>query len=391
MDRAEFNIILSFLFVPKHQAFFDSQQRQPTSTLAIGLNIFKQTCFNLYSIQLIRDIIYFEAAKTVAKAPFTTENTTMNKFSLYMQLKSLLLGLCIGIALTSHASADIWDEVEHGYADSNGVKIHFAAVGEGPLVVMIHGFPDFWYTWRHQMEGLKDNYKVVAIDQRGYNLSDKPEGDENYNMRYLVGDIAAVINHFGEEKATIVGHDWGGIVSWQFAFALPQMVDKLVIMNLPHPNGLARELANNPDQQANTAYARAFIEGKPSDPNILFGGPMNSQSLAFWVSDPQARSRYEDAFEQSSFDGMLAYYKQNFPRAGTDAVAAPAAPQLDVPLLVFHGLQDTALDSDGLNNTWDWNDSDTTIVSAPAANHFVQQDAAELVTTTLKWWLQARP
>jgi pimeloyl-ACP methyl ester carboxylesterase len=331
------------------------------------------------------------AVETIAKAPFTTERTTMNKFSPYIKLKSLLLGLCIGIGLANHANADIWDEVEHGYADSNGVKIHFATAGEGPLVVMIHGFPDFWYTWRHQMEGLKDNYKVVAIDQRGYNLSDKPEGDENYNMRYLVGDVAAVIKHFGEEKATIVGHDWGGIVSWQFAFTLPQMVDKLVIMNLPHPNGLARELANNPDQLANTAYARAFIEGKPSDPNILFGGPMNSQSLAFWVSDPQARSRYEDAFAQSSFDGMLAYYKQNFPRANTDTPAAPTAPQLDVPLLVFHGLQDTALDSDGLNNTWDWNDSDTTIVSAPTANHFVQQDAAELVTTTLKWWLQARP
>ena len=318
----------------------------------------------------------------------------MNKFLITAGLSPLFyahfiaLGLCISLGLTSQASADIWDEVEHGYADSGGVNIHYATIGEGPLVVMVHGFPDFWYTWRHQMEGLKGNYKVVAIDQRGYNLSDKPEGDENYNMRFLVSDIAAVIKHFGEEKATIVGHDWGGIVSWQFAFALPQMVDKLVIMNLPHPNGLARELANNPDQRANSAYARTFIEGKPSDPNILFGGPMNAQSLAFWVSDPKARSRYEDAFALSSFEGMLAYYKQNFPRLDSPA---PAAPQLDVPLLIFHGLQDTALDSDGLNNTWDWNDRDTTIVSAPTANHFVQQDAAELVTTTLKWWLQSRP
>ena len=83
------------------------------------------------------------------------------------------------VFLGNSANAELWDEVEHGYADNNGIKIHYASVGEGPLVIMIHGFPDFWYSWRHQMEGLKDSYRVVAIDQRGYNLSDKPEGDEN--------------------------------------------------------------------------------------------------------------------------------------------------------------------------------------------------------------------
>jgi len=112
------------------------------------------------------------------------------------------------------ARADLWDEVEHGYADSNGVAIHYAAVGKGPLVLMIHGFPDFWYSWRHQMEGLKEHFRVVAIDQRGYNLSDAPEGEANYNMRYLVADVAAVIRHLGEDSATIVGHDWGGAVAW---------------------------------------------------------------------------------------------------------------------------------------------------------------------------------
>lgn len=295
------------------------------------------------------------------------------------------------MALSSPANADLWDEVEHGYADNDGVKIHYATVGEGPLVIMVHGFPDFWYSWRHQMEGLKDNFKVVAIDQRGYNLSGQPEGEENYNMRYLVSDIAAVIEHHGEEKATIVGHDWGGIVSWQFAFAYPQMVDKLVILNLPHPNGMARELANNVEQQQNSGYARTFIQGSASDPDILFGNPMTAETLAFWVADPEARIKYVEAFSQSNFDGMIAYYKQNYPRADASAPPPPAAPQLNLPLLVFHGLRDTALHSDGLNNTWDWNDGDTTIVTAPNANHFVQQDAAELVTSTLNWWLLARP
>ncbi len=303
------------------------------------------------------------------------------------RIRAILLSL---FTVSSTAVADIMDEVEHGYVDNNGVAIHYATVGEGPLVVMIHGFPDFWYSWRHQMNALKDNYKVVAIDQRGYNQSDAPEGDENYQMRYMVSDVAAVIQHFGAESANIVGHDWGGVVSWQFAFALPNMVDNLIILNLPHPNGMARELVNNAEQQRNSAYARAFIAGSPEDPDIFFGGPMTPQTLSGWVSDAEARAHYVTAFERSNFDAMLAYYKQNYPRADSAQSAAPAAPQLDIPLLVFHGLDDTALHSDGLNNTWDWNDADTTIVAVPGAGHFVQNDAADYVSATLKAWLDQR-
>src|SRR5208282_3850187 len=127
----------------------------------------------------------------------------------------VLLAACL------HA-ADIESKVTHGYADSNGVKIHYASLGQGPLIVMIHGFPDFWYTWRDQMEALSDQYQCVAIDQRGYNLSDKPKGVENYDARHLVNDVAAVIRALGRDKATIVGHDWGGMVAWNFAMMNPQ-------------------------------------------------------------------------------------------------------------------------------------------------------------------------
>lgn len=307
--------------------------------------------------------------------------------SIREKIAALLLALMLP---TAPALADAWGEAEHGFAQNGDVRIHYVSLGEGPLVVMIHGFPDFWYSWRHQMEGLADRYQVVAIDQRGYNLSDKPAGQDNYNMRHLVGDVAAVIRHLGAEKAIVVGHDWGGVVAWQFAFALPQMVDKLVILNLPHPNGMARELAGNPEQQQNSGYARTFIQGSPSDPDIFFGGPMTPQSLTGWVSDPVAREHYLEAFGRSDFDAMLAYYKENYPRAEAGAAQPPPAPQLSVPLLVFHGLEDTALHSDGLNNTWDWNDADTTIVAVPGAGHFVQQDAAGMVTDTLRWWLLSR-
>ncbi|HDZ07470.1 alpha/beta fold hydrolase [Pseudohongiella sp.] len=300
---------------------------------------------------------------------------------------------CLLVA-ASTLQADVWDSARHGYVDNDGVRIHYATVGEGPLMVMIHGFPDFWYSWRHQMEGLQDQYQVVAIDQRGYNLSGQPEGDENYDMRLLTADVAAVIRAFGQDSAIVVGHDWGGMVAWNFAFAYPQMVDRLVVMNLPHPNGMIRELTINEEQRANSAYARRFQQGSPSDSDIFFGGPMMPQTMAGWVQDPVARQRYVEAFSQSDFDAMLAYYKRNFPRlpalSDTPPPLSPEVPQLDVPLLVIHGLDDTALHSDGLNNTWDWNDAGTTIVAVPDAGHFVQQDAADKVTDTLRWWLGAQ-
>ena len=141
---------------------------------------------------------------------------------LWAMLSSVLIGP------PAMASSALYDRVEHGYADSDGVKIHYASLGEGPLVVMIHGFPDFWYTWRDQMEVLAEDFKVVALDLRGYNRSDKPEGVDQYAMPLLAADVAAVIRHLGEESAIIVGHDWGGAIAWTFALTLPESSPFLV-------------------------------------------------------------------------------------------------------------------------------------------------------------------
>lgn len=291
-------------------------------------------------------------------------------------------------------SSTFLPEVNHGYADSNSVKIHYAEVGKGPLIIMIHGFPDYWYTWRHQMEVLSKDYHVVAIDQRGYNKSDKPEGVENYSLKKLVGDVAAVIHHFGKEKAIIAGHDWGGAVAWQFAIHLPQMTDKLIILNVTHPNGMRRELATNPVQQESSSYARKFIDGTPDDSTILFGKPMTAENLAYWVKDPQARVHYIEAYKRSDFTAMLNYYKANYARppyekAWKDAQQNPL-PKLKMPVLIFHGLEDWAINAHGLNNTWEWLEKDMTLVTVPGASHFVQQDAPELVSTTMQWWLASR-
>ena len=305
---------------------------------------------------------------------------------------SLAIVLVLLAAAPVFAQTDLFDRVTHGYATSEGgIKIHYATIGKGPLVVMIHGFPDFWYSWRHQMDALSDKFQVVAIDQRGYNLSDKPPGVENYDMRLLVGDVAAVIKHLGRDKATIVGHDWGGMVAWQFAMNLPQMTENLIVLNLPHPTGLLRELKSNPEQIKNSEYARTFQRQSPKDPAVFFGRPMTPETLSGWVKDPAARKRYVEAFQRSDFDAMLNYYKRNYPAtSGADAPAAPPFPKVKAPVLMFHGLNDQALHSDGLSGTWNWVEKDLTLVTIPGAGHFVQQDAAELVTSTMRSWLEAR-
>jgi epoxide hydrolase 4 len=284
------------------------------------------------------------------------------------------------LAAGSAFAADFESKVKQGYVDSNGVKIHYATAGNGPLIVMIHGFPDYWYTWRKQMEGLSDKYQVVAIDQRGYNLSDKPEGVENYAIPVLVGDVIAVIKHFGKDKAIIVGHDWGGAVAWALALGAPQYVDRLIILNLPHPRGITRELAHNPKQQAASEYARNFQ--KEGAENMI-----KPEQLAFWVTDADAKQKYVEAFQRSSMKAMLNYYKANYPREPYQEDSSPVV-KTQMPVLMFHGLKDTAPLSGALNNTWDWMGKDLTLVTIPDAGHFVQQDAADLVTRTMRAWLE---
>jgi len=270
---------------------------------------------------------------------------------------------------------------EDGFADSNGVKIHFVTAGKGPLVVLIHGFPDFWYSWRKQMPELAKHFQVMAVDMRGYNLSDQPVGVENYAMPKLVGDIDAVVRHFKQEKAIIVGHDWGGIVAWTYAMTFPDKTDRLVILNLPHPKGLQRELANNPQQQKNSQYARNFQQPDAAS-------KVSAEMLTFWVKDPEAQKKYIEAFKRSSIEGMLNYYKANYPREPYQySEEAAKFPPVKCPVLMFHGLNDEALLPGALNDTWKWLENDLTLITIPGAGHFVQQDAADKVTKNMVAWL----
>jgi epoxide hydrolase 4 len=301
---------------------------------------------------------------------------------------ALLVSLLAGASLAKDARPkDLWDRVEHHDANSNGVKIHYVAIGKGPLIVMIHGFPDFWYTWRKQMDALSGHYRVVAVDQRGYDLSDRPTGIEQYSMPLLVNDIGAVIRAEGRSNAVIVGHDWGGAVAWTLAMTHPDWIQALVILNLPHPSGIQREIKNNPQQRKNSEYAFNFQKSGAEK-------TLSSEKLAGWVKDDAARVHYIEAFNRSDFEAMLNYYRANYPRpdqASTTPEPEPVPlPKVTVPVLEFHGLGDQALLPGALSGTWDLVDKDFTLVTIPGAGHFVQQDAPDLVSTTMVDWLGRR-
>lgn len=149
-------------------------------------------------------------------------------------------------------------DVEHRLVDTNGVRLHCAIAGRGPLVVLLHGFPESWASWRHQIAALAPHFRVVAPDLRGLGESDKPAGVGAYALKELVADVAGLIEAFGEREAVVVGHDWGGAIAWTTAMERPDVVRRLVVLNCPHPAIFIRHLRENPRQLARSFYMLLF-------------------------------------------------------------------------------------------------------------------------------------
>ena len=299
-------------------------------------------------------------------------------------IRTAVLALAAAFALSSAA----WAAPQDRYAANGAVKIHYVVEGEGPLVVLLHGFPDYWATWKPLMAELnRAGWRTAALDLRGYNLSDKPDGVAAYAMPNLIGDVAAVIAAEDAKDAVVIGHDWGAAIAWQLAMNRPDLVNRLVILSVPHPAGFAREMATNAEQQKNSQYARNFQQ--PG-----FEKTLTAEGLAGWVKDAAEKPGYVEAFKRSDFAAMLNYYRANYPSGTGAATAAPpsmaTAARIKAPTLVIHGMKDTALNAAGHAGTWDHVDADTTIVMFPQAAHFVQHDAKDQVNRTVKDWLAAR-
>ena len=234
------------------------------------------------------------------------------------------------------------------YAEVNGVKLHYVEEGQGPLILFLHGFPEFWYEWKDLLPEFGKDHHAVAPDMRGYNLSDKPEKVESYAVPVIVEDVRALAEKLGAKKFVLVGHDWGGVIAWAFAGAHPEMLEKLVIVNAPHPTVFGRELANNPDQQKASAYFNLFnFAGRgadairerlsgPARPAEGLGHGRRSQGLSGELESrpdrrPELLSRGATAFAGGR-------------RGGPELSPVLTAPlMITTPTLVIWGEKDTAL------------------------------------------------
>ncbi len=269
--------------------------------------------------------------------------------------------------------------IRHNNAQINNINLHYVSEGEGELVLFLHGFPEFWYGWRGQISELGKDYHAVAPDMRGYNLSDKPDSIDEYKIIKLVEDIRALIGHLGHEKCYLVGHDWGGVVAWAFAMRHPEYLNKLVIINSPHPAIFARELGNNKSQQAASRYIRTFRSAQAED--ILSADNYAKLKQSYINADNE--KEYTSAWSQpGALTAMLNYYRANdmLDTSGYDSLI------VNVPTMVIWGEQDTALLTGNLDGLGEYV-PDLTVRRIPGASHWVVHEQPDVVSGYIREFL----
>lgn len=285
--------------------------------------------------------------------------------------------------------------IKHGLAEVNGVQLHYAASGQGKLILFLHGFPEFWYAWKKQLEVFGRDYLAVAPDMRGYNLSSKPAEVEKYRLSYLVEDVRALALHLGHKKFILIGHDWGGAVAWGFSLYYPDMLEKLVIINAPHPVVFERELRENPAQQKASQYMLVFRS--PQAEQILsanhdsaFVDSILGEGLKKGYFTEEDKQEYLKAWAQpGALTGGLNYYRAN-------ELGPPASPEQEVnltktlpttttkvPVLVIWGEKDPYLLVGNLSGLEKYVPK-LTIKRIPDGTHWVIHEQPEQVNRLIK-------
>jgi pimeloyl-ACP methyl ester carboxylesterase len=285
------------------------------------------------------------------------------------------------------------ERINYRYADLDEVRLHYVEAGTGPLVLLLHGFPEFWYGWRYQLPALAAaGFHAVAPDLRGYNLSAKPEGIGAYTLDHLTADVAQLIRACGSERAAIVGHDWGGIVAWSFAMRHPSLLERLVILNAPHPAVMSRGLLN-PLQWLRSSYVLFFQ--LPWLPEALLEAGDFALLRRLFRSDPRRPraytgediERYVEAWRQpGALTAALNYYRALVQRPSN---GGGVLRRIEQPVLVIWGEQDQALGPELAEPERTWVPN-LQIERFPDASHWVQADRPEQVNALLTNFLGSR-
>ncbi|RKL67429.1 alpha/beta hydrolase [Salipaludibacillus neizhouensis] len=272
-------------------------------------------------------------------------------------------------------------DVDFHFIETNGIRLHVAFAGpeDGPLVLLLHGFPEFWYGWKNQIEPLANaGYRVVIPDQRGYNLSDKPEGIANYTLDKLRDDIIGLIKACGRESATIIGHDWGGAVAWYLTATRPQYVDKLVAVNIPHLSAMKKTILSYPPQWLKSSYILLFQ--LPDIPeSFLKSDNYKRLTGALLASSKKGTFHsvdidyYHSAWSQEgSVTGMLTWYRaMRFAKLPSEKIA--------VSTRIIWGMDDQFLSVESAKKSLNFCENGE-LIFVGEATHWVNHEQPEIVT-----------
>ncbi len=278
----------------------------------------------------------------------------------------------------------------------SGLHMRVARAGRGPLIIFMHGFPECWYSWRHQLRALSDSFDCVALEMRGYGETDAPLGVANYTLDKLVGDTADLIAALGHQRATVIGHDWGGAVAWATAMMRPEVVERLIVMNCPHPERMSHALRRNPRQMLRSWYMLFFQ--LPRIPEWIFRR-RNYDALARALRDGTIQKNvfsesdldyFRAAFRNPySLNAAINYYRANL-RSGF--MARPGANnwidrKISAPTLLIWGEQDFALGKELTYGMEKLFTGPFEIKYIPDSGHWVQQEKPDFVNRYVRDFL----
>ncbi len=270
----------------------------------------------------------------------------------------------------------ILNGIEEKYIETNGIKLHTIIAGSRKPLILLHGFPEFWYCWSRIIPLLKDNFKLVIPDMRGYNLSDKPEGAENYKTEIILEDIKGLSEKLKLGKFSLAGHDWGGVISWLFAEKYPELLEKLIILNAPHNKIFAQILRTSKEQQKASSYILRFQQLN-GEKYLIENNYKALKSVVFNDNFSELdKKKYIEAWSQpGAILGGVNYYRAKNDYSDWTGI-------IEVPTLVLWGMKDLALRPQLLEGLSDYV-KDLRIEKHEKSTHWITHDAPEFVASKI--------